>query len=101
MAVMTGSDAVVQSLIAEGVDLVFGIPGYHSEHLYGRLMQQDKIRHVLVRHEQGAGYMAIGAARVTGQAGHGAKYRRPRSAERGYPHGRSLRRRHPAAEHHG
>ena len=67
MAVMTGSDAVVQSLIAEGIDLVFGIPGYHSEHLYGRLMRQDKIRHVLVRHEQGAGYMAIGAARVTGK----------------------------------
>ena len=67
MAVMTGSDAVVQSLIAEGIDLVFGIPGYHSEHLYGRLMRQDKVRHVLVRHEQGAGYMAIGAARVTGK----------------------------------
>ena len=67
MPVMTGSDAVVQSLIAEGIDLVFGIPGYHSEHLYGRLMQQDSIRHVLVRHEQGAGYMAIGAARVTGK----------------------------------
>lgn len=66
MPVMTGSDAVVQSLIAEGLDLVFGIPGYHSEHLYGRLMQQDQIRHVLVRHEQGAGFMAIGVARVTG-----------------------------------
>ena len=67
MPVMTGSDAVVQSLIAEGIDLVFGIPGYHSEHLYGRLMQQDRIRHVLVRHEQGAGFMAIGVARVTGK----------------------------------
>ena len=67
MAVMSGSEAVVQSLIAEGVEHVFGIPGYHSEHLYGRLMQQDKIRHVLVRHEQGAGYMAIGAAQVTGR----------------------------------
>jgi acetolactate synthase-1/2/3 large subunit len=44
---MTGSDAVVQSLINEGIDLVFGIQGYHSQHLYGRLMQQDKIRHVL------------------------------------------------------
>ena len=64
---MSGSEAVVQSLIAEGVEHVFGIPGYHSEHLYGRLMQQDKIRHVLVRHEQGAGYMAIGAAQVTGR----------------------------------
>ena len=67
MPVMTGSDAVVQSLIAEGIDLVFGIPGYHTEHLYGRLMRQSKIRHVLVRHEQGAGFMAIGAARVTGR----------------------------------
>ena len=67
MPVMSGSEAVVESLISEGVDLVFGIPGYHSEHLYGVLMNQDKIRHVLVRHEQGAGYMAIGAARVTGR----------------------------------
>ena len=64
MSLMTGSDAVVQSLINEGVDLVFGMPGYHLQHLYGRLMQQDKIRHVVVRHEQGAGYMAIGVARV-------------------------------------
>ena len=68
MPLMTGSDAVVQSLIAEGTDLVFGIPGYHTEHLYGRLMRQSKIRHILVRHEQGAGFMAIGAARVTGRA---------------------------------
>ena len=64
---MTGSDAVVRSLSNEGVNLVFGIPGYHSEHLYGRLMRQQQIRHVLVRHEQGAGFMAIGAARVTGK----------------------------------
>ena len=64
---MTGSDAVVRSLQAEGVDLVFGIPGYHTEHLYGRLMRQDRIRHILVRHEQGAGFMAIGVARVTGE----------------------------------
>ncbi len=67
MSVMTGSDAVVRSLVAEGVDMVFGIPGYHTEHLYGRLMRQDAIRHILVRHEQGAGFMAIGAARVTGK----------------------------------
>ena len=69
MPLMTGSDAVVQSLIAEEIDLVFGIPGYHTEHLYGRLMRQNSIRHILVRHEQGAGFMAIGAARVTGRAG--------------------------------
>ena len=67
MTLMTGSDAVVQSLIAEGIELVFGIPGYHTEHLYGRLMRQDRVRHILVRHEQGAGFMAIGVARVTGQ----------------------------------
>ena len=67
MTVMTGSDAVVQSLIAEGIDLVLGIPGYHTEHLYGRLMLQDKVRHILARHEQGAGFMAIGVARVTGR----------------------------------
>ncbi len=66
MGTMSGSEAVVQSLIGEGVDLVFGIPGHHTKHLYGPLMRQDKIRHVLVRHEQGAGYMAIGVAKVTG-----------------------------------
>ena len=90
---MTGSDAVVQSLIAEGIDLVFGIPGYHSEHLYGRLMRQDKVRHVLVRHEQGAGFMAIGAARVTGRAGHPASAPPDRARLNvRHPHGRSLRR---------
>ena len=67
MPVMTGSEAIVQSLIAEGVDTVFGIPGHHTQHLYGRLMAQQKIRHVLGRHEQGLGFMAIGLARASGK----------------------------------
>ncbi len=64
----TGGAAVVDSLAAHGVRDVFGIPGTHNLELYRYLPASD-IRHVVTRHEQGAGYAADGYARVTGRPG--------------------------------
>lgn len=61
-------EALVQYLEAHGVDVVFGIPGVHTVELY-RGLAASKIRHVTPRHEQGAGFMADGYARVTGKPG--------------------------------
>lgn len=67
---MTGSEAVVQSLIAEGVDLLFGYPGGAIMPVYDALYQaEDKLKHVLTRHEQGATHAAQGYARATGKVG--------------------------------
>jgi acetolactate synthase-1/2/3 large subunit len=67
---ISGSEAVVKSLIAEGVDLVFGYPGGAIMPVYDALYNyQDKIKHVLVRHEQGAVHAAQGYARATGKVG--------------------------------
>ena len=61
---------LVEGLIARGVDTVFGIPGVHTLELYrGLAAAGDKIRHVTPRHEQGAGFMADGYARVAGKPG--------------------------------
>ena len=61
-------EALVRLLEAHGVDMVFGIPGVHTAELY-RGLATSKIRHVTPRHEQGAGFMADGYARVTGKTG--------------------------------
>lgn len=66
---MTGGQALVQTLISEGVDTVFGIPGTHSLPIYDALLDVPEIRHILVRHEQGAAFMADGYARSTGKVG--------------------------------
>ena len=61
---------LVEGLVARGVDTVFGIPGVHTLELYrGLAAAGDRIRHVTPRHEQGAGFMADGYARVTGKPG--------------------------------
>ncbi|MCC6312681.1 MAG: thiamine pyrophosphate-binding protein [Thermomicrobiales bacterium] len=65
---LTGGEMVVNTLAAEGVDLIFGIPGVHTLALYDAL-RTSPIRHVLARHEQGAGFMADGYARATGRPG--------------------------------
>jgi thiamine pyrophosphate-dependent acetolactate synthase large subunit-like protein len=65
---LTGGEAVVRSLERHGVTTVFGIPGEHNIPIYRALSQSD-IRHVAPRHEQGAGFMADGYARVTGRPG--------------------------------
>lgn len=67
---ITGSEAVIRSLIAEGVDLVWGYPGGAIMPIYDALFDyQDQLRHVLTRHEQGAIHAAQGYARVTGKVG--------------------------------
>jgi 5-guanidino-2-oxopentanoate decarboxylase len=65
---LTGGQALVRLLGNYGVDTVFGIPGVHTLELY-RGLPGSGIRHVLTRHEQGAGFMADGYARVTGKPG--------------------------------
>jgi 5-guanidino-2-oxopentanoate decarboxylase len=65
---MTGGEAVVRSLAANGVQVVFGIPGTHNLPIYDHLTRYG-ITHVTTRHEQGAGYAADAFARVTGRVG--------------------------------
>lgn len=66
---MLGAEAVVASLEAEGVDVVFGYPGGQAIKLYDALYDSKQIHHVLARHEQGAVHMADGYARATGNPG--------------------------------
>jgi acetolactate synthase-1/2/3 large subunit len=64
-----GSDAVVECLIREGVDVIFAYPGGASQELHQSLARTDKIRVILPRHEQGGSFAAEGYARVTGKVG--------------------------------
>ncbi len=66
---MTGARMVVQALRDQGVDTVFGYPGGAVLPIYDEIFQQNDIRHILVRHEQGAIHMAEGYARSTGKPG--------------------------------
>ena len=66
---MTGAQAVVRSLEEIGADVVFGIPGGAILPVYDPLYDSTKVRHVLVRHEQGAGHAATGYAQATGRVG--------------------------------
>ncbi len=67
---ITGAEAIIKSLIAEGVDLVFGYPGGAIIPVYDKLYDYpDQLKHILVRHEQGATHAAQGYARVTGRPG--------------------------------
>jgi acetolactate synthase-1/2/3 large subunit len=66
---MTGAAALVRSLECLGVDVVFGIPGGTILPTYDPLFDSTKVRHILVRHEQGAGHAATGYAQATGRVG--------------------------------
>ncbi|MBD2701021.1 biosynthetic-type acetolactate synthase large subunit [Spirosoma sp. BT702] len=67
---INGSQALLMSLLAEGVDTIFGYPGGAIMPVYDALYDyQDQINHILVRHEQGAGHAAQGYARMQGRAG--------------------------------
>jgi len=66
---MTGAEMVVQALIDQGVEHVFGYPGGAVLPIYDEIIQQDRLTHILVRHEQGAGHAAEGYARSTGKPG--------------------------------
>ena len=66
---LSGAQILVQSLKDEGVEYIFGYPGGAVLHLYDALFQQQAIKHILVRHEQGATHAADGYARATGKCG--------------------------------
>ncbi|WP_374760912.1 biosynthetic-type acetolactate synthase large subunit [Flectobacillus rivi] len=67
---LTGAQAIMQSLVEQGVDTIFGYPGGAIMPTYDALYDyQDRLKHILVRHEQGAGHAAQGYARMTNRAG--------------------------------
>ena len=66
---LTGADILVRSLKEEGVEYLFGYPGGAVLHIYDALYQQEDVKHILVRHEQGATHAADGYARATGRPG--------------------------------
>jgi len=66
---MTGAQILCESLVAEGVEVIFGFPGGVVLPLYDVFPQYPQLRHILVRHEQGAAHAADGYARVTGKVG--------------------------------
>lgn len=70
MPKVSGGEAIVQSLLAHGVDTVFGLPGVQNDHLFNALYDHKaQLRIIHTRHEQGAGYMALGYALSTGKVG--------------------------------
>ena len=66
---LAGNDMLIQSLINEGVEYVFGYPGGAALHIYDAIFNQNELQHILVRHEQGATHAADGDARATGKPG--------------------------------
>src|SRR6218665_2962687 len=66
---LTGAEIVLRALADQGVDTIFGYPGGAVLPIYDALFQQNQIRHILVRHEQGAVHAAEGYARSTGKPG--------------------------------
>ena len=66
---MTGAEMVIQALADQGVEHLFGYPGGAVLPIYDAMFQQDKVQHILVRHEQGAVHAAEGYARSTGKVG--------------------------------
>ncbi|MFD2646641.1 acetolactate synthase 3 large subunit [Devosia albogilva] len=66
---MTGAEMVIQALTDQGVEHIFGYPGGAALPIYDAMFQQDFVKHILVRHEQGATHMAEGYARSTGKPG--------------------------------
>ncbi len=66
---LSGSEIIIQFLKDEGVEYIFGYPGGAVLHIYDELYRQNYLKHILVRHEQGATHMADGYARVTGKPG--------------------------------
>src|SRR5271169_49710 len=69
MTEMSGAEMVIQALADQGVEHLFGYPGGAVLPIYDALFQQDKVNHILVRHEQGAVHAAEGYARSTGKVG--------------------------------
>ncbi|MSP26870.1 MAG: acetolactate synthase 3 large subunit [Methylococcales bacterium] len=66
---LSGAQILLQSLADEGVEYIFGYPGGAVLHIYDAIFQQEAVKHILVRHEQGATHAADGYARATGKPG--------------------------------
>jgi acetolactate synthase I/II/III large subunit len=66
---ISGAEMVIRALVENGVETIFGYPGGAVLPIYDEIFQQEEIRHILVRHEQGAGHAAEGFARSTGRPG--------------------------------
>jgi len=66
---VTGAQLLVESLLAEGVEALFGIPGVGTLAVYDAFIDNPGLRHIEVRHEQSAVFMADGYARASGQVG--------------------------------
>ena len=66
---LSGGDMLIRALQDEGVDIIFGYPGGAALHIYDAIFRQQKVEHILVRHEQAATHMADGYARATGKPG--------------------------------
>src|SRR3954470_18264323 len=66
---ITGADIIVKALVDQGVEVIFGYPGGAVLPLYDALFKQNRIKHILVRHEQAAVHAAEGYARSTGKVG--------------------------------
>ncbi|HEU5228549.1 MAG TPA: thiamine pyrophosphate-binding protein, partial [Ktedonobacteraceae bacterium] len=66
---LTGAQALIATLRASNIDTIFGIPGVHTLPIYDVMRNESNFRHILARHEQGAGFMAEGYARVAGRPG--------------------------------
>lgn len=64
-----GAEILLRALADEGVEFIFGYPGGAVLHIYDEIFKQDRVKHILVRHEQGATHAADGYARATGKAG--------------------------------
>ncbi len=69
MELLSGGDMLLRALADEGVECIFGYPGGAALHIYDALFRQQKVKHILVRHEQAATHAADGYARATGRTG--------------------------------
>ncbi|MFL0810791.1 MAG: acetolactate synthase 3 large subunit [Agarilytica sp.] len=69
MEKLSGGDMLIRSLADEGVDIIYGYPGGAALHIYDAIFRQDRVKHILVRHEQAATHAADGYARATGKTG--------------------------------
>ena len=65
----SGGEALIKALSDEKIDIIFGYPGGAALHIYDAIYQQDRVQHILVRHEQAAVHAADGFARATGKTG--------------------------------
>lgn len=66
---LSGGDMLIRAIADEGVDIIFGYPGGAALHIYDAIFRQDRVKHILVRHEQAATHAADGYARSTGRPG--------------------------------